>query len=307
MLLLNYIWETVMRACPAPLPSSTHATNGSAAATVRVSSYYPVKRLLDRVAAAMLLVPGLPLIAALVVLIRLTSRGPGIYAQCRVGRNGRTFTMYKLRSMRSDAEMKSGPVWSVPGHDPRVTPLGYWLRKLHLDELPQLFNVLRGDMSLIGPRPERPEFVEVLSDKISDYSKRLLVEPGITGLAQINLPPDTDLNSVRRKIVLDLEYIRTAGPLLDFRMLLCTLLRLVGLKGEIAMHVMLLRRHVPEIWPTDEANPFTAVTPDVISSQISGEAAANYPVRNRSHANDRSLVTHSERDDDEPAVALASK
>src|SRR5437868_12064000 len=105
--------------------------------------------------------------------------------------------MYKLRSMRIDAEAGTGPVWSCHGSDPRVTGIGYWLRKLHLDELPQLFSVLRGDMSLIGPRPERPEFVRVLGDSVAGYMDRLKMVPGITGLAQINLPPDTDLNSVR--------------------------------------------------------------------------------------------------------------
>src|SRR6185436_18198088 len=139
-------------------------------------------------------------------------------------------------------ETKSGPVWSAPGSDPRVTRLGYWLRKLHLDELPQLFNVLRGEMSLIGPRPERPEFVKVLAESIPGYMDRLRVAPGITGLAQINLPPDTDLNSVRRKLVLDLEYIETASFLLDLRMFVCTLFRLIGVRGDTAMRVMWLTR-----------------------------------------------------------------
>ncbi|MCO6457135.1 MAG: sugar transferase, partial [Pirellulaceae bacterium] len=174
------------------------------------------KGLLDRLTAAVLLVPGLPLLGLLIVLVRATSRGPGIYRQVRVGKDGREFTMYKLRSMRQDAEAGTGAVWST-SHDNRVTPLGRFLRRSHLDELPQLFNVLWGEMSLIGPRPERPEFVCVLEEQIDGYRDRLAVPPGVTGLAQINLPPDTDLTSVRRKQVLDLLYIDTASAWLDCR------------------------------------------------------------------------------------------
>jgi lipopolysaccharide/colanic/teichoic acid biosynthesis glycosyltransferase len=151
--------------------------------------------------------------------------------------------MYKLRSMRTDAERGTGAVWARQG-DSRITPLGYWLRKLHLDELPQLFNVIRGEMSLIGPRPERPEFVTLLSEEIPGYAARLLVRPGVTGLAQINLPADRDLNDVRRKIVLDHEYIETGSLLLDARILCCTLLRMLGLRGERAMRLMGLERRV---------------------------------------------------------------
>ena len=130
------------------------------------------------------------------LLVRLTSRGPGIYKQARVGKDGRKFMMYKIRTMRQDAEAASGPMWTQ-AHDPRVTFLGRVLRKLHLDELPQLFNVLKGEMSLVGPRPERPEFVRVLAEAIPGYRNRLAVRPGVTGLAQVNLPPDTDIASVR--------------------------------------------------------------------------------------------------------------
>lgn len=212
-----------------------------------VSGYYAWKGLLDRLAAAVLLIPGLPMIGILVVLVRLSSRGPGVYSQVRVGRGGRHFTMFKLRSMRTDAESKTGPTWAAPGNDPRVTPLGYWLRKLHLDELPQLINVLRGEMSLIGPRPERPEFVDVLGRYIPEYHDRHRVAPGITGLAQINLPPDSDLDSVRRKVALDLEYIASASLALDFRMFLCTLLRMLGLRGDRAMRLMAVNRAIPQV------------------------------------------------------------
>jgi lipopolysaccharide/colanic/teichoic acid biosynthesis glycosyltransferase len=204
----------------------------------------PWKSLLDRALALLLLVPGLPLIAILVALVRLTSRGPGIYRQQRVGRGGRVFTMYKLRSMRIDAEAASGPVWAQAGKDSRVTPLGEQLRRLHLDELPQLLNVLRGEMSLVGPRPERPEFVAVLAEQIPGYLDRLTVRPGVTGLAQINLPPDTDLDSVRRKLVLDREYIDRASILLDLRIIACTFLRLLGLRGGRSVGLLGLQRTV---------------------------------------------------------------
>ena len=208
--------------------------------------YFRCKSLIDRLFAAIMLIPGLPMIAVLMLLIRLTSKGPGIYSQLRVGRGGRNFTMYKLRSMRVDAEAGTGAVWAGLTSDSRVTPLGYWLRRLHLDELPQLFNVVRGEMSLVGPRPERPEFVKVLSDQIDGYLNRLKVVPGITGLAQINLPADTDLNSVRRKLVLDCEYIETASFWFDLRIIACTLFRTIGLRNGRALQLLGLKRTVPD-------------------------------------------------------------
>lgn len=234
------------------------------------TGYYFWKGAIDRILAVLLLVLGLPLIAVLVVLIRLTSKGPGVYSQTRVGRGGRIFTMYKLRSMRIDAEAATGPVWAGVNSDPRVTRLGYWLRKLHLDELPQLFNVVRGEMSLVGPRPERPEFVRVLGEQVPGYLGRLAIKPGVTGLAQVNLPPDTDLDSVRRKIVLDCQYIEAAGLLLDIRLIACTILRCFGLRGGKAVSLLGLTRHVRL---TDETAPIGGLpnaapaTPDAIVDQ----------------------------------------
>ncbi len=206
--------------------------------------YYRYKRHLDRLLAALLLVPGLPLIGFLIVLIRLTSRGPGIYRQQRVGKGGRVFWMLKLRSMRMDAEVRTGPAWTADCRDPRITRLGRLLRFSHLDELPQLFNVLKGEMSLIGPRPERPEFVRILRREIPGYTDRLAVLPGVTGLAQINLPADTDFDSVRRKLLLDREYINTASLSLDVRISLCTLLRLAGIRAGRAVCMLRLDRKV---------------------------------------------------------------
>lgn len=211
------------------------------------SGFFRWKETLDRVLGVLLLAPALPLIGLLVVIVRLNSRGPGVFRQVRVGKGGRSFTMYKLRSMRSDAEAATGPAWSPTGGDPRVTKLGYWLRRLHLDELPQLFNVVRGEMSLVGPRPERPEFVEVLAEQLPGYLNRLMVQPGITGLAQINLPPDTDLDSVRRKLILDCEYVRSATLWLDVRIFVCTLLRMLWIKGPAVTRAIGLERvvHLP--------------------------------------------------------------
>ena len=206
--------------------------------------FFRTKEVLDRLLGLLLLVPALPIIAILVVAIRLTSRGPGVYRQVREGKHGRIFTMYKLRSMRIDAEAKSGPTWSASGADPRVTLLGFWLRRLHLDELPQLWNVVRGEMALVGPRPERPEFVKILAEQIPGYKDRLAVLPGITGLAQINLPPDSDLDSVRRKLIVDVDYIESAGFWLDVRILFCTLLRMFWIKGPAVTRMLGLERVV---------------------------------------------------------------
>lgn len=189
----------------------------------------------------MLAIPGLPIIGILMLLVRLTSRGPAIYSQIRVGKNNKTYTMYKLRSMRIDAEDNSGPVWSQED-DPRVTPIGRFLRERHLDELPQLINVIRGEMDLFGPRPERPEFTAVLTTEIPAYADRVQVLPGITGLAQINLPPDSDLESVRNKLNLDLEYLEQATFWLDARMFFATFLRLLGIPGESVMRIAKLKR-----------------------------------------------------------------
>lgn len=212
--------------------------------TVAISPTAFWKLLIDKALALSLLIPGLPLLCILVLLVRLTSHGPGIYSQLRVGKGGKHFTMFKLRSMRIDAEVGTGPVWSCNGSDPRVTPLGYWLRKLHLDELPQLFNVLMGEMSLAGPRPERPEFVKVLAEQLPGYMDRLGVLPGDHVLAQVNLPPDTDLNSVKRKLMLDREYINDASISLDLRIILCTALRVVGLRGGRSVRLLGLLRTV---------------------------------------------------------------
>src|SRR5262249_20718427 len=153
--------------------------------------------------------------------------GPAIYSQVRLGRGGRPFLIYKLRTMYHKCEAETGPQWCAKG-DPRVTPVGRFLRTTHIDELPQLWNVLRGDMSLVGPRPERPEIIDELERHLAGYRNRLSVKPGVTGLAQIQLPSDTTVESVREKLILDLCYVQRFGAWLDFRIQVGTILYLAG-------------------------------------------------------------------------------
>jgi len=168
-----------------------------------------------------------PLLLFAALLVKLTSRGPVLYSQVRLGRDGRPFTLYKVRTMVHQCESLTGARWSIPG-DPRITLIGRVLRRSHLDELPQLWNVIRGDMSLVGPRPERPEFVPQLEQAIPRYRDRLLVLPGLTGLAQVQLPPDTDLDSVALKLAYDLFYVGRRGFWLDVRLLAGTALKIAG-------------------------------------------------------------------------------
>jgi lipopolysaccharide/colanic/teichoic acid biosynthesis glycosyltransferase len=195
--------------------------------------YVRWKRGAEFLLALVLLVPGIPLILLAALLVKLTSRGPALYTQTRLGLNNKPFTLYKVRSMFHDCEKQSGIRWSLPG-DPRVTRVGRVLRQLHLDELPQLWNVLRGDMSLVGPRPERPEFTPELEKAVPGYRERLRVRPGVTGLAQVQLPPDTDLTSVRTKLAYDLYYIRHLRLWLDLRILLCTAVQVLGVAAPLA-------------------------------------------------------------------------
>jgi lipopolysaccharide/colanic/teichoic acid biosynthesis glycosyltransferase len=187
--------------------------------------YLPLKRGCDLVLALVLVILSAPVVLLGAVLVKLTSRGPAVYRQVRVGLEGRTFTLLKLRTMKHNAEADTGPVWSTD-NDGRVTAVGSLLRRTHIDEFPQLINVLRGEMSLIGPRPERPEFVAKLDWEVPFYRERLKVRPGITGLAQVRLGADTGLESVRRKIVNDVYYVRHVHPSLDAKLLVVTAWRL---------------------------------------------------------------------------------
>jgi sugar transferase (PEP-CTERM system associated) len=158
-----------------------------------------------------LLLPFLPLV---VLIIKLDSPGPVFFRQVRVGENEKPFFLYKLRTMNNNAETQTGAVWAQT-EDPRITRVGRFLRKSRLDEFPQLFNVLRGDMSLVGPRPERPEFVEQLQEIITYYSERHLIKPGITGWAQINYPYGSSVEDAIEKLRYDLYYLKNFSIPLD--------------------------------------------------------------------------------------------
>ncbi|MEC8558013.1 MAG: sugar transferase [Planctomycetota bacterium] len=206
-------------------------------------AFFRRKYVLERVVGSALLVPGSLLIVVGWVLVKLTSRGPGFYRQTRVGIGGKKFQLIKLRTMRVDAEA-SGVAWSSGKDDPRKTRIGNFLRKLHLDELPQLWNVACGHMSLVGPRPERPEITIFLEQLIPGYHLRHNVKPGVTGLSQVNIEPDTNVNITRRKQILDLRYIGRANHILDLRIMAATLLRMFGLKGQKVMEMMHLTERI---------------------------------------------------------------
>jgi lipopolysaccharide/colanic/teichoic acid biosynthesis glycosyltransferase len=210
---------------------------GSTVSTARTLQF---TRLLNVVVALLALLFLFPVLCLLALLVWLDSPGPILYTQVRVGQDrrrpldgsqnhrreqnhgGRLFTIYKFRTMRVDAEHQSGAVWAQQS-DPRVTPIGRLLRQYRLDELPQLFNVLRGDMNIVGPRPERPTIFAELREHIAEYPLRQRAKPGITGLAQINHHYDRSLEDVRTKVHYDLEYIRRRSVMEDVRIMLKTL------------------------------------------------------------------------------------
>ena len=189
-----------------------------------------LKRAVDALGAAIGLVLTAPLMALTALAIKLDSTGPALYTQDRVGCFGDTFKIYKFRTMRIDAEA-NGPVWATGTRDPRMTRLGAFLRRTHLDELPQLLNVLRGDMSLVGPRPERPCFVETLSREVSRYDERLLIKPGMTGLAQVHYRYDQTIEDVAKKLRFDLLYVKRMCLMLDARILAWTMLVVITGRG----------------------------------------------------------------------------
>jgi lipopolysaccharide/colanic/teichoic acid biosynthesis glycosyltransferase len=214
----------------APAPGFTHATR-----------YLSFKLALEYVIALVLFVLSVPVILVTAILVKFTSRGPAFYSQLRLGKNSRPFKLYKIRTMTHNCEKESGPRWATPD-DPRITLVGGFLRRTHLDELPQLWNVLRGEMSLVGPRPERPEFIPALEQALPHYRDRLQVRPGVTGLAQVQQGPDSDLESVRRKLAYDLYYIRHMTLWLDLRLILCTGVRMLGVPFHLLGRLFYLPR-----------------------------------------------------------------
>ena len=193
--------------------------------------YLIVKSVLDCIGALFLFVIAAPVMAVVALAIKLTSAGPVLFRQVRVGQDGREFVLYKFRSMPEDVEAKTGPVWSGEG-DSRATPVGHFLRRFHLDELPQVFNVLRGEMSLVGPRPERPCFVSFLRRLIPNYNLRHCVKPGITGWAQVLYPYGASVEDACEKLRHELYYARHISLGLDLRALAKTINVVLAGRGQ---------------------------------------------------------------------------
>ena len=189
-----------------------------------------IKRLMDIFVSLCVLIFGFPVALAVGIIIKATSSGPAVYKQVRVGRNGKTFTMLKFRSMYEDAEKRAGPQWATE-NDPRITPVGRFIRKTRLDEIPQFFNVLKGEMSLVGPRPERPFFVEQLKKEIPWYVRRIKMKPGITGWAQVKHKYDETIEDVKQKVLYDLYYFENMSIALDVKIMLRTVLVVFTGKG----------------------------------------------------------------------------
>ena len=181
-----------------------------------------VKRAFDIVVALVLLVLTAPVVLATALLIRLESPGPSLYRQRRIGLYNQPFDILKLRSMRQDAEAPGQAVWAAEA-DPRVTRVGRFIRKVRIDELPQAWTVLKGEMSFVGPRPERPQFVDQLEEHLPFYAERHMVKPGLTGWAQINYPYGASVEDARHKLEYDLYYAKNYSPFLDLLILLQTL------------------------------------------------------------------------------------
>jgi exopolysaccharide biosynthesis polyprenyl glycosylphosphotransferase len=192
-------------------------------------SYLLLKRFLDVALSAVALAVTAPLMLLIAIIIKLETSGPAIFSQERVGFLGRKITVHKFRSMRQDAERQTGPIWARENDD-RVTRVGMVLRKCRLDELPQLWNVLHGDMSFVGPRPERPYFVDLLRSHIRYYDLRHYVKPGITGWAQVMYPYGASIEDAHHKLEYDLYYAKNISARLDVLTLLKTIQ--VVIKGE---------------------------------------------------------------------------
>jgi len=189
-----------------------------------------MKRLMDIVVSLLILVITSPVTLLTSIAIKLDSKGPVLYKQKRMGMNGKIFSVYKFRSMVADAEKMTGPVWSTKD-DPRITRVGKFIRKVRIDEIPQMMNVLKGEMSLVGPRPERPYFVEKLSKEIPLYKRRLKVRPGVTGWAQVKHKYDESIEDVKTKLRYDLFYIENISLRMDLKILFRTIFVVLFGKG----------------------------------------------------------------------------
>jgi lipopolysaccharide/colanic/teichoic acid biosynthesis glycosyltransferase len=207
---------------PAPYLDERWLATAEGFHSLHEQSFHVIKRLADITLALGVLILALPLLVVAAVLIRLQDGGPVFYSQERVGQRGRVFRIHKLRTMVGDAEGDTGPVWAAP-RDPRITHVGRWLRKLRIDEIPQVWNVLVGEMSFVGPRPERPVFVAALQRKCAVYPLRHLLRPGMTGWAQIRTPYAGSEADALLKLEYDLYYLQNASLLFDLRIILKTI------------------------------------------------------------------------------------
>lgn len=188
-----------------------------------------LKRIIDIIVSLIVSLILIPFIIMISLLIKITSKGPIFYNQIRIGKDGKKFKMYKFRTMIQNAE-EYGPEWAGE-KDPRITIIGKLLRRMYIDELPQIWNVLKNDMSLVGPRPERPHFVEILQEEIPYYYKRMSIKPGITGWAQIKHKYDRSLDDVRTKLQYDFYYIENMSLKLDFKIMINTIIVIIFMKG----------------------------------------------------------------------------
>lgn len=227
---IDYVSLYEMLAQEIPLDHINDEWLMNAAMNSSVIHIRKVKRIMDFLVAAIGLAVTLPICAVTALIIKMDSRGPTFYRQKRSGIDGHPYMVMKFRTMQQDAEANSGAVWST-SNDSRITRVGKFLRKWRIDEIPQLINVMKGEMSLVGPRPERPEFVDTLSSAIPFYRERLLVPPGVTGWAQVKYPYASNIEGARRKLQFDLYYIKHMGFFLDCLILLRTFKTIVvGLK-----------------------------------------------------------------------------
>jgi exopolysaccharide biosynthesis polyprenyl glycosylphosphotransferase len=190
-----------------------------------------LKRLQDILIAGVGLIAALPVMAIVAVAVKVTSPGPALYSQRRVGRHGQLFTVRKFRSMQENAEALTGPVWAAKNGDPRVTRVGRFLRRSRIDELPQLWNILIGDMSFVGPRPERPEFVAELTRQIPFYGQRHIIRPGLTGWAQVRYTYGASTEDALQKLQYDLFYIKNLSLALDLFIIVDTIKTVLLRKG----------------------------------------------------------------------------
>ena len=227
---LPRLWSEFAERLPARFIDERWVATAEGFRSLNETSFQVIKRLVDICLAFVGLLLNLPLLVLAAVLIKLQDGDGVFYSQERVGKGGKIFRVHKLRTMVGQAEDITGPVWASHG-DPRVTRVGRWLRKLRIDEIPQMWNVLKGEMSFVGPRPERPVFVETLQSNFPVYSLRHLVRPGITGWAQVRCPYAASEEDTLLKLEYDLYYLQNASMLFDLRIILKTISTVVSARG----------------------------------------------------------------------------